>query len=54
MEWFENALPMRGAHKLSNGEYLAMDDAYIIQIKGEGAGKDWLDAHAMTEILGAK
>ena len=31
-KWFENVLLMREPHKVNNSEYLAMADAYIIQI----------------------
>ena len=51
MEWFENILPTREAHKLNDAEYLAMADAYIIQTEEEDFGEDWLDSYATTEIL---
>ena len=52
-EWFENVLPIREPHKANNSEYLAMADAYIIQIE-EKLGEDWLDSCATTEILDAR
>jgi len=35
MEWFKNILPTREAHKLYNTKYLAIADAYILQVVEE-------------------
>ena len=48
MEWFENVLPMREAHKLNNAEYLTMADAYLMQTEEKDSGEDWLDSYATT------
>ena len=54
MEWFKNVVPMKEAHKLYNTKYLAMVDAYVMQVEEADVGKDWLDSYATTEILDAK
>ena len=48
MEWFENAMPTREAHKLNNAKYLAMADAYIMQAEEEDFREDWIDSYATT------
>ena len=37
MEWFDNVLPMREAHKIDNTKYLAMAD--VLQTEKEELGE---------------
>jgi hypothetical protein len=53
MEWFDCSIPLHPPGGLDSKEFDAMEDMFLIQVKDEIFGEDWLECFA-TEILDAK
>ena len=54
VNWFENQIPMRDPHQMTNRECLAMADAIEVQHEDAFIGEEWLDSFLAAPILGAK